>query len=50
MEFAAPEGDSLEQFHRIVREEYGIPCTVRQEKGQVGWWGWLWCVHVVGRG
>lgn len=35
MEFEAPEGDSLQRFHRIVREQYGLPCTVRQEKGQV---------------
>ncbi len=36
MEFEAPVGDSLARFHSILREQYGLPCTVRQEKGQVG--------------
>ena len=36
MEFEAPEGDSLARFHSILREQYALPCTVRQEKGQVG--------------
>lgn len=35
MDFTAPAGNSLERFHAILREEFGIPCTVRQEKGQV---------------
>ncbi|GAB4814820.1 hypothetical protein N2152v2_001866 [Parachlorella kessleri] len=34
MEFEAPVGDSLARFHSILREQYGLPCTVRQEKGQ----------------
>jgi adenine C2-methylase RlmN of 23S rRNA A2503 and tRNA A37 len=34
MAFAAPEEGSLSAFHAILREEYGLPVTVRQEKGQ----------------
>ena len=30
----APGDDRTSVFHKIVREEYGLPCTVRQEKGQ----------------
>ena len=32
--FAAPRGDSVSRFQRIVREEYGVSCTIRQEKGR----------------
>ena len=34
IEFAAPDPDRVRRFHSIVRGEYGLPCTVRQEKGQ----------------
>ena len=30
----APGDNRTSEFHRIVRQEYGLPCTVRQEKGQ----------------
>ena len=30
----APGHNRTSEFHKIVREEYGLPCTVRQEKGQ----------------
>ena len=32
--FAAPDPDRVRRFHSIVRGEYSLPCTVRQEKGQ----------------
>ena len=32
--FAAPDADRVKRFHSILRTEYGLPCTVRQEKGQ----------------
>ena len=32
--FSAPKEDAVLRFQRIIREEYGISCTVRQEKGQ----------------
>lgn len=31
--FAAPLPGSVEAFQRILREEYGVPSTIRQEKG-----------------
>lgn len=32
--YEAPGDERTSVFHKIVREEYGLPCTVRQEKGQ----------------
>lgn len=32
--YSAPGADATSAFQRIVREQYGLPCTVRQEKGQ----------------
>ena len=32
--FAAPDPDRVKRFHSVLRSEYGLPCTVRQEKGQ----------------
>ena len=32
--FEAPAPERINEFHRILRQEYGIPCTVRQEKVQ----------------
>lgn len=34
IDFAAPSQDSLFEFQRIIRGEYGVSCTIRQEKGQ----------------
>lgn len=34
MHFEAPGGARVTAFQRIVREEYGVFCTVRQEMGQ----------------
>lgn len=34
MHFEAPGGERVTNFQRILREEYGIFCTVRQEMGQ----------------
>lgn len=32
--FSAPDPDRVKQFHSVLRTEYGLPCTIRQEKGQ----------------
>lgn len=32
--FEAPASSSLAEFQHIVRNDYGLPCTIRQEKGQ----------------
>jgi hypothetical protein len=32
--FKAPMPERIADFHRILRQEYGVPCTVRQEKVQ----------------
>jgi len=32
--FAAPDPNRVKRFHSVLRSEYGLPCTVRQEKGQ----------------
>ena len=34
MEFAAPAAGMTAAFQRILKEEYGLPSTIRQEKGQ----------------
>ena len=34
MHFEAPGGTRVAAFQRIVREDYGVFCTVRQEMGQ----------------
>ena len=34
MPYKAPGNEAATVFHGIVRNEYGLPCTVRQEKGQ----------------
>ena len=34
MQLEAPEDKRVAEFQRIVREEHGIFCTVRQEMGQ----------------
>lgn len=34
MHFEAPGRERVADFHRIIRQEYGIFCTVRQEMGQ----------------
>ena len=34
MEFAAPAAGATAEFQRILKEEYGLPSTIRQEKGQ----------------
>ena len=34
IDFKAPLHESVLNFQRIVRSEYGVSCTVRQEKGQ----------------
>ena len=34
MQLEAPSSARVAEFQRIVREEYGIFCTVRQEMGQ----------------
>ena len=41
----APGDDRTSEFHKIVREEYSLPCTVRQEKGQdIAGRSWFECV------
>ena len=32
--FEAPAASSCADFQYIVRNSYGLPCTIRQEKGQ----------------
>ncbi len=32
--FEAPAASSCAEFQSIVRNSYGLPCTIRQEKGQ----------------
>ncbi|KAK9861885.1 hypothetical protein WJX84_010257 [Apatococcus fuscideae] len=32
--FEAPAAASLSDFQHIIRNSYGLPCTIRQEKGQ----------------
>jgi hypothetical protein len=32
--FAAPEEGRVQQFQQVVRNQYGLHCTIRQEKGQ----------------
>ena len=56
--FRAPDRADVAEFQRVIRIMYGVQCTIRQEKGQVGapwcgWWAWqkaaLWqacAVHV----
>lgn len=34
IDFKAPAQDSVVKFQQIVRQVYGISCTIRQEKGQ----------------
>lgn len=34
MPYRAPGMEAATLFHGIVRNEYGLPCTVRKEKGQ----------------
>ena len=34
IDFRAPGQDSVLNFQRIIRSEFGVSCTVRQEKGQ----------------
>ncbi|KAK9806306.1 hypothetical protein WJX72_009538 [[Myrmecia] bisecta] len=34
IDFKAPGPERLIKFHGIVRSEYGVACTIRQEKGQ----------------
>ena len=33
--FAAPHDGATAAFHRVLRHEYGVNCTIRAEKGQV---------------
>lgn len=32
--FSAPEEGRVQQFQQVVRSQYGLHCTIRQEKGQ----------------
>ncbi|PSC70785.1 radical SAM domain-containing [Micractinium conductrix] len=34
MTFAAPHDGATAAFHRVLRHEYGVNCTIRAEKGQ----------------
>lgn len=34
MPYSAPSVDAASRFRTIVKTEYGLPCTVRKEKGQ----------------
>lgn len=34
MPYAAPGTEAASEFYGIVRNEYGLPCTIRKEKGQ----------------
>ena len=46
----APGDGRTSEFHKIVREEYGLPCTVRQEKGQdIAGRSWFDCVPACSR-
>lgn len=44
--FEAPASSSLAKFQHIVRKDYGLPCTIRQEKGQdISGLRCLFCCH-----
>lgn len=50
IEFQAPAEGQVSAFQSVVREQYGVHCTVRQEKGQdiSGVYELIWCCVWVG--